>query len=117
MAYPQAAAAELERCVNKLGFLGALVDSHLLDNTFYDTRDYDPLWDTFERLNVPLYLHPTYPPISEVNGTKGLYMSDRGSYRETIASVIGTAGWAWHSDIGLAFVRIWFSGTFDHIRT
>ena len=113
MADLQAAARELDRCISQAGFLGALVDSHLLNNTFYDGGEYDVLWDAFERLDVPLYLHPTYPPISEVNETGGLYTPDHHSYPDAIASVIGTAGWGWHSDTGLAFVRMWFSGTFD----
>lgn len=113
MAQPSAAAKELERCVSKLGFLGALVDSHLLNNTFYDGREYDVLWNAFERLNVPFYMHPTYPPISQVNHTGGLYTPDHETYSDPLASVFGTAGWGWHSDTGLAFVRMWFGGTFD----
>lgn len=113
MAQPAAAAQELERCVSSLGFLGALVDSHLLNNTFYDGPEYDILWSTFERLDVPFYMHPTYPPISQVNHTGGLYTPDHNSYSDPLASVFGTAGWGWHSDTGLAFVRMWFSGVFD----
>ncbi|KAF2787714.1 hypothetical protein K505DRAFT_218955, partial [Melanomma pulvis-pyrius CBS 109.77] len=58
MAYPQAAAEELERCVKVLGLVGALVDNHLGNMTFYDTTEYDPFWETAQRLDVPIYLHP-----------------------------------------------------------
>jgi predicted TIM-barrel fold metal-dependent hydrolase len=113
MAQPVAAADELERCISQLGFVGALVDSHLLNDTFYDSPNFDPLWATLERLEVPIYLHPTYPRIQEVNGTGGLYTPDNKVYSEPIASVLGTAGWGWHSDCGLQFLRLWLAGVFD----
>ena len=113
MAYPDQAAEELERCVSQLGFVGALVDDHLLNYTFYDGPAYDHLFDVFERLDVPLYLHPTYPPVTEVNGSKGLFAPDPNTYSDPVAAALGTAGWGWHSDTGVAFVRMWFSGVFD----
>ena len=63
MAYPQIAADELKHCISQPRFVGALVDSHLLNNTSYDSPEYDTLWDTFELFDVPIYLHPTYPPL------------------------------------------------------
>ena len=113
MAYPQLASDELERYISQLGFVGALVDSHLLNNTFYDGPDFDPLWATFERLDVPIYLHPTYPRTEEVNGIGGLYTPDNGVYPVPVASVLGTAGWGWHSDTGVSFLRLWLAGVFD----
>ena len=113
MAYPAIAAEELEHCVSELGFVGALVDSHLLNNTSYDGPEYDVLWQALERLNVPIYLHPTYPPIQEVNQTGGLYTPDDDAYPETVASILGTAGWGWHSDCGVQFLRLWLAGVFD----
>ena len=113
MAYPQLAAEELNRCIMELGFVGALVDSHLPDYTSYDSPSYNVLWETFESLDVPIYLHPTYPPIREVNETGGLYTASNHSYPDTIASYIGTAGWGWHSDCGTQFLKLWMSGVFD----
>jgi len=113
MADPAAAAEELERCISQLGFVGALVDSHLPNNTWYDGPEYDPLWTTLERLDVPFYLHPTYPPLEPVNSTDGLYTPDNNVYSLPTASVIGTAAWGWHSDCGVQFLRLWLGGVFD----
>src|SRR5258705_4668509 len=61
-ANPQAAADELERAVCELGLLGAMVNSTLGSNgTFLDDAGFAPLLDRFERLDVPLYLHPAPP--------------------------------------------------------
>jgi 2,3-dihydroxybenzoate decarboxylase len=63
---PQAAAAELTRCVKELGFVGALVNGFsqvgALDNVvYYDLPQYRPFWRTVESLGVPFYLHPRNP--------------------------------------------------------
>src|ERR1700733_12760547 len=60
------AARELERCVNELGFRGALVNgfSQVGDQetaVHYDLPQYRPFWATVERLDVPFYLHPRNP--------------------------------------------------------
>lgn len=60
---PDAAAAELTRCVRELGFVGALVNGFSqvgsADNaTYYDGPAYRPFWRTVEALDVPFYLHP-----------------------------------------------------------
>ena len=113
MAYPQLAAAELEHCTSSPGFVGALVDSHLANYTSYDSPAYDQLWSTFERLNVPIYLHPTYPPITAVNETGGLYTPGNDTYPQTTASIMATSGWGWHSDCGVQFLKLWQAGVFD----
>ncbi|HLA21441.1 MAG TPA: amidohydrolase family protein [Pseudolabrys sp.] len=63
---PDAAAAELTRCVKQLGFVGALVNGFSQigtpDNvTYYDLPQYRPFWRTLEALDVPFYLHPRNP--------------------------------------------------------
>jgi len=60
---PQAAAAELVRCVRDLKFKGALVNgfsqSDAADTAlYYDLPQYWPFWAEVERLGVPFYLHP-----------------------------------------------------------
>ncbi|WP_082827168.1 amidohydrolase family protein [Pseudovibrio sp. WM33] len=73
MHHPEAAIEELTRCVNKLGFVGALVDGYSrMDDgraIYYDTPEYAPFWQTVEELNVPFYLHPAMP--SETCAYKG----------------------------------------------
>jgi 2,3-dihydroxybenzoate decarboxylase len=63
---PDAASAELTRCVKELGFVGALVNGFSQigspDNvTYYDLPQYRPFWRTVEALSVPFYLHPRNP--------------------------------------------------------
>jgi 2,3-dihydroxybenzoate decarboxylase len=63
---PAVAARELERCVNELGFKGALVNGFSQINdpesaVYYDLPQYWPFWSTVEGLDVPFYLHPRNP--------------------------------------------------------
>jgi len=63
---PEAAAAELTRCVKELGMVGALVNGFSQigtpDNvTYYDLPQYRAFWRTAEALDAPFYLHPRNP--------------------------------------------------------
>ena len=62
---PQAAAAELERCMKQLGFVGALINGYSDTETgaglYYDGAAYLPFWETVVALEVPVYLHPRNP--------------------------------------------------------
>lgn len=60
---PEAAAAELTRCVRELGFKGCMVNGFQQvdspDNVkYYDLPEYRPFWATVAELDVPFYLHP-----------------------------------------------------------
>ena len=60
---PVAAATELERCVNELGFKGAMVNGFTQKDTpdtaiYYDIPEYREFWETVADLDVPFYLHP-----------------------------------------------------------
>jgi gamma-resorcylate decarboxylase len=60
---PQAAAAELIRCVRELKFKGALVNGFSQVGSadtavYYDLPQYRPFWAEVEKLGVPFYLHP-----------------------------------------------------------
>jgi 2,3-dihydroxybenzoate decarboxylase len=57
---PKAAADELERCVTKLGFKGAMVHG-LTNGEFLDNKKFWPIYARAEALDVPLYLHPATP--------------------------------------------------------
>src|SRR5205085_1993196 len=63
---PVAAAQELTRAVQDLGFVGALVNGFSQvgneDNIkYYDLLEYREFWSTVEQLGVPFYLHPRNP--------------------------------------------------------
>lgn len=51
-----AAIAELERAVTELGLHGGMIGTNF--GTSLDAPAHDPLYETFTRLNVPLFLHP-----------------------------------------------------------
>ena len=60
---PDAASAELTRCVNELGFYGAMVNGFTQKDVqdsaiYYDVPEYRNFWATVSALNVPFYLHP-----------------------------------------------------------
>ncbi|SEJ91860.1 amidohydrolase family protein [Paraburkholderia diazotrophica] len=102
---PEAAARELERTVKDFGFVGALVNgfSHIgsEDNaTYYDLPQYVPFWDTVSRLDVPFYLHPRNPLVSQ----QKIY--------EGHPWLLGPA-WAFSPETGVHALRLIGSGLFD----
>ena len=97
---PKAAAEELERCVTKLGFKGAMIHSHQ-QGEFLDARKYWVLWEKAEALGVPVYLHPALPHPDVVNA----YFS---GYEE-----LARAPWGFAVDTSCHFLRLVFSGLFD----
>ncbi len=91
-----AACAELKRCVNELGFVGALVNGST-QGEYLDNPRLDPLWLTLEQLDVPLYLHPGLPtnqPASMVKELDG-------------------ATWGWSFDTATHALRLIVKGVFD----
>jgi len=97
---PLAASSELERCVGKLGFKGAMVHSHQ-QGEFLDAPKYRPMWKTAEKLGVPVYLHPALPHPQVVKA----YFE---GYEE-----LARAPWGFAVDTSCHFLRLVFSGLFD----
>jgi predicted TIM-barrel fold metal-dependent hydrolase len=60
VADPKAAADELERAVTKLGFKGAMFMG-LCKGRFLDEKFFWPIFERAEKLDVPVYLHPSKP--------------------------------------------------------
>ena len=97
---PKAAADELERCVTKLGFKGAMLHSHQ-QGEFLDAKKYWPIWQKAEALGVPIYLHPALPhPLAVKAYFEG--------YEE-----LARAPWGFAVDTSCHFLRLVFSGLFD----
>ena len=95
---PTSAAKELERGVKKLGFKGAIVNSHTRGEYLDDPK----FWEILEAaaaLKAPIYLHPSPPPASMV----GPFLS-RGLDGATYGFAVET---------GLHILRIIVSGAFD----
>lgn len=58
---PAEAASELERAVNELGLVGAMIFSNLGGHSLDDERFW-PIYEAAEGLGVPLLVHPFAPP-------------------------------------------------------
>jgi aminocarboxymuconate-semialdehyde decarboxylase len=58
---PQAAAAELRRCVREHGFIGGHVATNVR-GVYLPDESFAPIFDAAQELDVPLFLHPVDPP-------------------------------------------------------
>jgi predicted TIM-barrel fold metal-dependent hydrolase len=104
---PEAAADELERTVREHGFKGALINGHTRGR-FLDDRFFRPILERAQRLNVPIYLHPSEPP----EAVRAAYYS---GLPPAAAQMLATAGWGWHVDTGLHALRLVLSGVFEEL--
>jgi 2,3-dihydroxybenzoate decarboxylase len=101
---PKAAADELERIVTKLGFKGGVVHG-LTNGHFLDEKQFWPIFERAEALDVPIYLHPG-PPAEVVIETY---------YKDYVADYPHITGPAWGYTVEAATqgVRLVLSGVFD----
>jgi 2,3-dihydroxybenzoate decarboxylase len=102
---PQAAAAELLRCVRALGFKGALVNGFsqvgAADTAvYYDLPQYRPFWAVVEELGVPFYLHPRDP------------LPSRRQAYEGHPYLVGSP-WGFAEETAIHALRLVGSGLFD----
>jgi 2,3-dihydroxybenzoate decarboxylase len=97
---PQAAIAELRRCVNELGFKGALVNGHT-NGVYLDHQQYIPFWETVADLDVPLYLHPASS-------------FDVPHMYHDYPALMG-ATWGWTVETATHALRLIASGLFDRM--
>lgn len=103
---PTAAAMELERTVKELGFLETLIDQKA-GSKFYDSEEYFAFWEKAQDLDVPIYLHPSWP-------SRELFQQSYvGNYPSRSMTVLGGAMWGWHSEVGLHVLRLHAAGVFD----
>ena len=58
-----AAITELDRCVNTLGFKGAMIGDHV-NGVMYDDRRFDPFWAAAEQMGAVILFHQTTPTIT-----------------------------------------------------
>lgn len=103
-AAPERAAAELERAVTQLGLRGAMLFGRT-GNVLADAPEFDDLYATAERLQVPLHFHPQTP----VAAVQEAYYSGLGR----VGMGLATAGLGWYYDLGVQYLRMIYSGVFD----
>jgi predicted TIM-barrel fold metal-dependent hydrolase len=102
---PAAAADELQRCVEQLGFHGVLVNGAIAGR-FLDDPAFDPVLARAEKLDVPIYLHPGIPtaPVRSA-----YYDNLPGNFSFTLA----LSAWGWHAETAVHTLRLVLSGALD----
>jgi uncharacterized protein len=104
---PSAAADELDRAVSEHGLVGAMVNSTLGTNgAFLDDPSFEPLLAAAERLDMPVYLHPSAPPAA-------LHDTLYAGLSPDVAMLVSTGAWGWHAEAGLHALRMVLAGVFD----
>jgi 2,3-dihydroxybenzoate decarboxylase len=103
-ANPRAAADELERSVSKLGFKGAMIHG-LTNGKFIDGREFWPIFERAQALDVPIYIHPAVPHPAVVEAY----------YRDYLKEFPGllTAAWGFTVETATQGIRLVLSGVFD----
>jgi predicted TIM-barrel fold metal-dependent hydrolase len=109
MTDPEAAADELERAVRSLGFKGAMING-TTHGRFLDDRSFLPILERAVALSVPIYVHPGVPPAA----VREAYYS---GFDPTVNFSLSTAGWGWHSEVGIHALRLILAGVFDRLPT
>jgi predicted TIM-barrel fold metal-dependent hydrolase len=101
---PAGSADELERTVTKLGFKGAMLYG-LPGGEFLDNRRYWPIFERAEKLDVPIYLHPSTvkPPVMDA------YYRD---YAKDFP-MFARPAWGFAVETGTLAIRLVLSGLFD----
>jgi 2,3-dihydroxybenzoate decarboxylase len=102
---PDLASRELQRCVNELGFRGALVNGFSQVNdmnsaVYYDLPQYWQFWGLVEALDIPFYLHPRNP----LPGWAQIYKGHEWLLGPT---------WAFAQETAVHALRLMGSGLFD----
>ena len=100
-----AAAAELERTVRDYQFKGAIINGHIHER-YLDDKNFWPILERAEVLDVPIYLHPTQPP-------KAVIAASYSGFDPAVTSALTGAGWGWHIETAIHVIRMILGGVFD----
>ena len=103
---PALATLELKRCMQDLGFKGALVNGFSQVNdpenvVYYDAPQYAEFWRVCEDLDAPFYLHPRNP----IPSWSQIYSGHPWLMGPT---------WAFGQETAVHALRLMASGLFDH---
>lgn len=102
---PKAAAAEAERCVKELGFVGILINGYSQVGDaetvqYLDEPQCEPFWAKLEELDVPLYLHPRIPTPGQMRIYRGY-------------EFLAGSPWGFGVETATHSIRLMVSGLFD----
>lgn len=98
---------ELSRCVEELGFLGAMIHGQT-HGIFLDHPSVRPILAEAVRLDVPIYVHPAPPPTAILD----TYYS---GLTEEVGACLSTSGWGWHSETAMHVLRMVVQGVFEEL--
>jgi len=101
---PKGAADELERCVTKYGFKGAMVHG-LTNGAFLDEKRFWPIFERAAELDVPLYMHPASPSPIVIDAYYKEYAKD--------FPMLLRAGWGFTVETATQGIRLVLSGVFE----
>lgn len=101
---PKAAADELERCVTRLDFKGAMLHG-MANGVFLDDQRFWPIYERAEKLDVPVYMHPGLPDARVMEA----YYND---YAKDFPMVV-RAAWGYTVETATLGIRLVLSGVFD----
>lgn len=101
---PEAAADELERCVQDHQFRGAMVHG-LTNGLFLDDRRFWPIFARAEKLDVPIYIHPSFPDARVVEAYYKDYIKD--------FPMVMRAAWGYTVETATQAIRLILSGVFN----
>lgn len=105
---PELAIKELQYCVSKLGFVGAMMAGSVgCTGKFLDDMEFDTQLSEFEALDVPLYLHPGIAPPAVID----TYYTFPG--KPKLSATLACMGWGWHNEVAIHVLRLVVSGTLD----
>ena len=96
---PKAAAEEIERGQNQLGFKGVIINSHT-QGEYLDDPKFWPIFEAAQALDTPIYLHPSTPP--------------RNMIGPMLEAGLDSAIYGFAVETGLHLLRIITAGVFDH---
>jgi predicted TIM-barrel fold metal-dependent hydrolase len=105
MLSPEAAADELERAVKDLGFRGAMING-TTHGVFLDDARFTPVLARAAALEVPIYIHPNFPP-------KQVFDAYYSGLPDQAGKGLAWAMFGWHSEVGIHVLRLAISGTLE----
>jgi predicted TIM-barrel fold metal-dependent hydrolase len=91
--------------VRSLGFKGAMING-TTNGRFLDDPSFLPILERAVVLDVPIYVHPEVPPAA----VREAYYS---GFDPAVNFSLSTAGWGWHSEVGIHALRLILAGVFD----
>ena len=102
---PKAAGDELTRCINELGFKGAMVNGFTQRGEpdsaiYYDIPEYRDFWQVVSDLDVPFYLHPR------------MQLAERSPFYDGHPWLM-SAPWGFAVETSIHALRLCGSGLFD----